>query len=137
MNDEYLPVHVWSIDEPVVIEEYFRKSDGTNDSQIAYLTIGTIIDKFGNRVAGGRQEDWSEASPGIETRRVGKLLHVRIHPQACPVEIKVSETDAYNSNDYPQDDSYYRKTYLIRIVPKQPPKPKNVFQRLLSMIWKR
>ena len=137
MKDEYLPVEVISIDEPVVIEEYFRKSDGTNDSQIQYLTIGTIIDKFGNRVAGGMQEDWIEVSPGIESRWVANRRYVRVHPQACPVEIKVSETDAYISNDYPQDDSYYRKTYLIRIVHKQPPKPKNLFQRFLSKIRKR
>lgn len=81
---------------------HYWHSEGTNDYKNSAIHIEKIVDRKGQVVGAVWQDDWTEVSPGIETRKE-KGHHVRIHRHACPVRIQFQRWYEYVS----YDDSAY------------------------------
>jgi len=113
-------------EEPLVVEINTRYRGKTNSYVVDRTSLLSILDKSAQSIECKWDDDWTEVSPGIETRRENRgyrttigarssehfvTQSVRIQGDACPVFIKFrraleyidyfdSEFSSCNSTDY-------------------------------------
>ncbi len=106
----------------VACELYFR---GKTNSYIREQSIfEMIVDRDSRVIKGIWNNEWTEVSPGIETRKDGtgtrygnieqyKTEIIRIHRSACPVHVHFQKYDEYNDYDGEFSESHSRD-YWVR-----------------------